>query len=315
MSPSIVVLDGQTLNPGDLSWAPLADLATLTVHEDTDVDLRLERARGADVLLTNKVPLDGELLAELPELRFVSALATGYDVVDVHAARQRGVIVSNVPAYATDSVAQHTFALLLELTNRVAEHDSAVRQGRWPEVGGFTFWTSPLTELAGKTLGIVGTGRIGRRVAEIATAFGMNVIAYNRSSRPKALESVTLDDLFRRAHVVSLHCPLTSDTRGLVDARRLAMMRSGAFLINTSRGGLVDSNALAEALGDNLAGAGLDVVAEEPIAADHPLLALPNVVVTPHNAWTSREARQRLLDVTVANVAAFFAGSPQNVVS
>lgn len=308
----IVVLDGHTVNPGDNPWDPVARLGDLTVFDRTPPSLVIERARLAELILTNKTRLDAASLRALPLLRFVAVLATGFDVVDVAAARERAIPVSNVPEYGTDSVAQHTFALLLELCNRAALHASAVAAGEWSRSSDFSFWKAPIVELSGLTMGIVGSGRIGRRVADIARAFGMDVIA--ASARPA--ERGKLVDLFSRADVVSLHCPLTAETAGLVDRALLRRLKRTAFLLNTARGGLVDEAALRAALeAGELAGAGFDVVSREPIEPSNPLLGAPNLVLTPHLAWASLAARRRLMDTTARNVAAFLAGTPINVVN
>jgi glycerate dehydrogenase len=319
--PKLVVLDGYTLNPGDNPWDPVAEHGDLTVWEETPKDQIVERARDADIVLTNKTPLTAETIAELPRLKFVSVLATGYNVVDLDAAREHDVVVSNVPEYATDSVAQHVFALLLELTNRVCIHDEAIREGAWPEATGFCFWRTPLTELAGKTLGVVGYGRIGRRVGEIGAAFGMKVVAHSPSGTPGEPAEplgtwVELDALFTESDVISLNCALTEENRGMVDADRFRQMKPTAFLINTARGALVDNDALGHAVRTGeIAGAGLDVVEGEPIGGEHPVLDLPNVLVTPHNAWTSIESRRRLTAITADNIEAFLSGDPVHVVS
>jgi len=310
----IVVLDGYTANPGDLDWAPLSALGGLTVHDRTPAALTLERAAGAQVVLTNKVLLGAAEMAALPELRYIGVLATGYNVVDVAAARERGIVVTNVPAYSTPSVAQHVFALLLELTRGVGRHADLVREGRWSASPDFAFWATPQVELAGLTLGIVGFGAIGQAVARIALVFGMRVLVHTRTPAPwPEIDFVGLDELFTRSDVVSLHCPLTDDTRGMVNAARLAAMKPTAYLLNTGRGPLVDEAALAVALhAGQIAGAGLDVLAQEPPPADNPLLTAPNCMITPHLAWATKAARQRLLDVAVANVRAFLEGRPQN---
>ena len=312
----IVVLDGYTANPGDLDWAPLAAFGELTVHERTPAILTLERAAGAQVLLTNKVLLGAAELAALPELRYVGVLATGYNVVNVATARACGVVVTNVPAYSTPSVAQHVFALLLELTRGAGRHAELVRKGRWSSAPDFAFWETPQVELAGLTFGIVGFGAIGQAVARIALAFGMRVLVATRRPDPAAWPEVAfvpLDELFATADVVSLHCPLTDETRGMVSTARLAAMKPSAWLINTGRGPLVDEAALAAALNaGQIAGAGLDVLAQEPPPADNPLLTAPNCVITPHLAWATRAARARLLDTAIANVRAFLEGKPQN---
>ncbi|MCM2265628.1 MAG: D-2-hydroxyacid dehydrogenase [Desulfuromonadales bacterium] len=312
----IVVLDGHAANPGDLDWAPLAALGDLTVHDRTPAALMLERAAGAQVVLTNKVLLGAAEMAALPELRYIGVLATGYNVVDVAAARERGVVVTNVPAYSTPSVAQHVFALLLELTRGVGRHADLVREGRWSASPDFAFWETPQVELAGLTLGIVGFGAIGQAVARVALAFGMRVLVQTRTpdqAKWPDVSFVGLDELFTQADVVSLHCPLIEETRHLVNAARLATMKPTAYLINTGRGPLVDEAALAAALqSGQIAGAGLDVLAQEPPPVDNPLLTAPNCVITPHLAWATRAARQRLLDTATANVRAFVEGKPQN---
>ena len=308
----IVVLDGHTVNPGDNPWDPVARLGDLTVFDRTPPALVIERARHAEIVLTNKTRLDAAAFRSLPALRFVAVLATGFDVVDVAAARERAIAVSNVPEYGTDSVAQHTFALLLELCNRAALHASAVAAGEWSRSSDFSFWKAPIVELSGLTMGIVGSGRIGRRVADIARAFGMEVTA----ASARLAERAKLVDLFTRADVVSLHCPLTAETAGLVDRALLRRMKRTAFLLNTARGGLVDEAALRAALeAGELAGAGFDVASREPIEPSNPLLGAPNLVLTPHLAWASLAARRRLMDTTARNVAAFLAGTPINVVN
>jgi glycerate dehydrogenase len=323
MTTRIVVLDGQTLNPGDLSWDEIAGLGSLEVHDRSAEGEVVPRARDADVVLTNKTHLDAAALAALPKLRFVSVLATGFDVVDVAAARERGIPVSNVPEYSSDSVAQHTIALLLEVANAVGEHDRAVHEGEWERSIDFCFWRRAPLELAKKNLGVIGFGLIGRRVGAIAHALGMNVLAAGRSGKAPPSDVVpypfgwrSVDDLLAESHVVTLHCPLTAENRGLVNAEFLARLRRDAILINTSRGGLVDETALARALSEGrIAGAALDVVSREPIAASNPLRRAPNCILTPHLAWASREARARLLATTAENVRAFLRGSPTNVVN
>jgi len=315
----IVVLDGHVVNPGDLGWEPLEALGALEVHERTPAELVVERALGAEVLVTNKTRLGATVLAELPGLVGISVLATGFDVVDARAARERGVAVCNVPSYSTASVVQHTFALLLELVSHVGLHAASVRDGQWSRSVDFSYWKQPIRELAGQTLGIVGFGTIGRRVAGLGQALGMRVLA-TPSQRPEppppGVVTVELDALFREADVVSLHCPLTESTRRLVRRERLVTMRKGALLVNTARGGLIDEPELAGALETGvLAGAALDVLSAEPPPPDHPLLSAPNCIITPHQAWTSRAARSRLLAVTAENVAAILAGRPQNVVN
>ena len=316
---NIVVLDGCAANPGDLDWAPLAALGELTVHDRTPAALTVNRAAGAGALLTNKVVLGPAEIALLPELRYIGVLATGYNVVDTAAARERGIVVTNIPAYSTPSVAQHVFALLLELTRGAGRHAALVRSGRWSAAPDFSFWEGPQVELAGLTIGIVGFGAIGRAVARIARAFDMQVLVQTRSPDPADCPEVNfvgLDELFARADVVSLHCPLSEETKGLVNAVRLARMQPSAYLINTGRGPLVDEAALARALhAGQIAGAGLDVLAQEPPALDNPLLTAPNCVITPHLAWATAAARQRLMATAVANLQAFLGGTPQNRVA
>jgi glycerate dehydrogenase len=315
----IVVLDGYAANPGDLDWAPLAELGELTVYERTPAELTLARAAGAQAVLTNKVVLGAAELAALPALRYIGVLATGYNVVDTVVARERGITVSNVPAYSTPSVAQHVFALLLELTRGAGRHAALVRSGRWSAAPDFCFWEGPQVELAGLTIGIVGFGAIGQAVARIALAFDMRVLVNTRRPAPALwpdLTFVDLDRLITEADVVSLHCPLTEETRGMVDAARLGRMKPSACLINTGRGPLVDETALAAALHTGqIAGAGLDVLAQEPPPADHLLLTAPNCVITPHLAWATTAARQRLMATAVANLRAFLAGQAQNRVA
>ena len=323
-TPRIVVLDGFTLNPGDLSWAPLAALGRLTVFERSTPREVLSRASGAEMLITNKAVIDRAAIEALPELRYIGVTATGTNIVDRDAARARGVVVSNVPSYGADSVAEHTLSLMLEGVKHLSRHLAAVRAGGWSEQPDFSFTLAPVSLLAGKTLGLVGLGAIGKRVAELALAFRMKVLAARRegagrdaaSSNTPGVERVSLDELLERADIVSLHCPLTKETEGFMDARRLALMKPTALLINTSRGGLIDEPALAEALERRqLAGAYLDVLSVEPPPARHPLLGAPSCWITPHMAWASVEARRRLLEVSIANVCAFLAGHPVNVVT
>jgi glycerate dehydrogenase len=319
--PRIVVLDGFTLNPGDNPWDELAALGELVVHDRTDPEHVLERAAGAVILLTNKTPVSAATIRGLPGLRYISVLATGYNVVDVEAARGAGVAVSNVPEYGTDSVAQFVFALLLELASRVGQHERAVKDGVWTASPDFCFWEGPLVELSGKTLGIVGFGRIGQRVGRIANAMGMRVLAFDPSPRfapdyePFAW-AADVEELFRSADAVSLNCALTPQNLHFVNARILSLMKPGAFLVNAARGGLVEEADLAEALNaGRLAGAALDVVSAEPISTDNPLLGARNCIITPHIAWASAEARRRLMRTTAENVRSFLSGKPQNVVN
>ncbi|MGC8988950.1 MAG: D-2-hydroxyacid dehydrogenase [Verrucomicrobiia bacterium] len=315
----IVVLDGYTLNPGDLDWSPLEALGSCIIYPRTPLDQVLARAMGAEIVLTNKTILNRETIMQLPALRYIGVLATGYNVVDVAAAKERGIIVTNVPTYGTASVAQMVFAHLLNLTQHVAAHAESVRAGDWTRSEDFCYWRYPLVELAGLTMGIVGFGRIGRETGKLARAFGMKVIYHDvfaASVPAHEGTSVDLDTLFRESDVVSLHCPLTETNRGLVNAARLDLMKPTAFLINTSRGPLVDERALAEALNSGrIAGAGLDVLCVEPPSPDNPLLTAKNCFITPHIAWATRAARQRLLETAVANVRAFVQGKPENVVT
>ncbi|MHC4365612.1 MAG: D-2-hydroxyacid dehydrogenase [Planctomycetota bacterium] len=315
----IVVLDAHTLNPGDLSWEGLEALGTCSVYDRTPAELTVERAKDAEIVLTNKTVLSAEIIEQLEQVRYIGVLATGYNVVDVEAARKRGIPVANVPAYGTASVAQMVFAHLLNLTQHVGHHAETVRDGRWSWCPDFCYWDSPLIELQGLTMGIIGLGRIGRAVARLARAFAMKTIAYDvtePSPVPEGCRMVVLEDVFRLADAVSLHCPLTPETECLVNKERLALMKRTAFLVNTSRGPLVDEQALADALNDGeIAGAGLDVVATEPPAADNPLLKAKNCYITPHIAWATRGARGRLLQATIENIIAFLDGRPQNIVN
>jgi glycerate dehydrogenase len=317
--PRIVVLDSFTFNPGDNPWTEVAAQGDLHVFERSQPAEILPRARGATIVLTNKTPLSADTIAALPDLTGICVLATGVNVVDVAAATARGIPVCNVPAYSSASTAQHTIALLLELTNRVGKHDAAVHQGAWVNALDFSFTLSPLTELDGLVLGIVGFGAIGRRVGEIARALGMRIVAAGDTRRPEDpdwLERAPLDELFRRVDVVSLHCPLSDGTRGLVDAARLSSMRPGALLLNTGRGPLVNEADLADALARGvIAGAALDVLSEEPPRPDNPLLRAPRCVITPHNAWSTLAARRRAMQTTVENVRGILCGRPQNVVN
>jgi glycerate dehydrogenase len=313
------VLDGYTLNPGDLSWEGLSRLGACTVHDRTAEEDVLDRASGAGIVLTNKVILSREVIEQLPGLRYVGVLATGYDVVDVVAARERGIPVANVPAYGTRSVAQLAFAHLLNLAQRVAHHAHTVREGRWSAGRDFCYWDYALIELDGLVMGIVGFGRIGQTVARLALAFGMRVLFYDPvlpEPPPEGARFADLDTLFSQSDVVSLHCPLTPETGRLVDAGRISQMKRSALLVNTSRGGLVDEQALARALNEGrIAGAGLDVLSKEPPTPGNPLLTAKNCFVTPHVAWATRAARRRLLETAVQNVAAFLQGRPENVVN
>src|SRR5439155_3995323 len=307
----IVVLDGFTLNPGDLSWDELKSLGDCEIRDRTPLEEVAKRAADAEIVLTNKAPVTRESILSLPKLKYIGVLATGYNIVDVAAARQRNIVVTNVPTYGTKSVAQMTFALLLELTQHVGHHAQTVRDGRWTRSPDFCYWDYPLIELDGLTMGIIGYGRIGQAVGELARAFGMKVIAHSRKQSSEELER-----LFRESDVISLHCPLTPETKHLVNTKRLGWMKPTAFLLNTSRGPLVDEAALAEALNaGRIAGAGLDVLSVEPPLADNSLFKAKNCFITPHIAWATRAARSRLMDAAVDNVRAVLAGKPKNVVS
>lgn len=312
----IVVLDGYTANPGDLSWKNLEALGALTVYERTQPTETVARAADAEIVLTNKVIVSKEVMAQLPKLKYIGVLATGYNVVDIQEAHERGIIVTNVPAYSTESVAQMVFAHLLTVTNRTEHYAIQNRRGRWTENPDFCYWDFPHMELAGKTFGIVGLGNIGQRVAQIALAFGMKVKALSsKASLPAGIEKASLEELLATSDVLSLHCPLTENTRHLINADTLRQMKSTAILINTGRGPLIDDQAVAEALADGrLAAFCADVLTEEPPKADNPLLKQPNAFFTPHIAWASKEARIRLLQVATDNVRAFIGGKPVNVV-
>ena len=316
----IVVLDGYGMNPGDLSWSEIEALGSLTVYPRTAPADVLARAAGADAVLTNKTVLDGATLRALPGLKYVGVLATGYNVVDIDTARELGIVVTNIPAYSTASVAQMVFAHLLAVTNRVEHYTADNHAGRWTACPDFCYWDESVTELADKTFGIVGFGNIGRAVARIALAFGMRVLAFTSKAAdalPEGVEkAIDMRELFSRSDVLSLHCPLTADTRRLVCADTLALMKPSAILINTGRGPLVDEAALADALNaGRLRAAGVDVLSSEPPAADNPLLSARNCYITPHIAWASTEARRRLMAITASNLRAFLAGSPVNNVA
>ena len=315
----IVILDGFTANPGDLSWKGLEELGTLTVYDRTRPEETVARAADAEIILTNKVIISREVMAQLPLLKYIGVLATGYNVVDIEAAHERGIIVTNVPAYSTESVAQMVFAHLLTVTNRTEHYAIQNRKGRWTSNSDFCYWDFPHMELAGKTFGIVGLGNIGRRVAEIALAFGMQVKALTSKSAnvlPAGIEKVDMEELLASSDVISLHCPLTDSTRHLINRETLQHMKPSAILINTGRGPLVDDQAVASALAEGqLAAFCADVLTEEPPKADNPLLSQPNAFITPHIAWATEEARNRLLQVAISNVRAFLNANPQNVVS
>ena len=314
----IVILDGYSANPGDLSWKELEQMGEVTVYDRTSPSETVQRAADADIVLTNKVVLDREKIAQLPRLKYIGVLATGYNVVDIEAAHEHDIIVTNVPAYSTESVAQMVFAHLLTVTNRTEHYAIQNRSGRWTANPDFCYWDFPLMELAGKTFGIVGLGNIGRRVAEIAFAFGMKVKAMTSKSQaqlPAGIEKAELQTLLSSADVLSLHCPLTDKTRHLINADTLRQMKPTAILINTGRGPLIDDQAVADALKEGRLGAFCaDVLTTEPPSSNNPLLSQPNAFITPHIAWASTEARTRLLQIAIANVRAFANGKPQNAV-
>ena len=315
----IVLLDGYASNPGDLTWEPLKEMGEVTVYDRTQPSEVVERAHDAEIIVTNKVTLTRQTLEQLPNLRLICVLATGYNTIDTLAARDLGITVCNVPAYSTDSVAQMVFALILNMTNRVAHYARQTREGRWSAAPDFCYWDLPVSELAGKTLGIVGLGHIGAKVASIAREFGMDIFAFtskNSTDLPDYIQKTTLEGLFGVSDILTLHCPLTADTHELINARTLARMKRGALLVNTGRGPLVNEADVAAALASGqLGGYGADVMCSEPPAADNPLFAQPNAFITPHIAWASVEARQRLLNATFDNIRAFLDGHPQNVVN
>lgn len=315
----IVVLDGYTVNPGDLSWTELQALGDVVVFPRTTGDELVDRCKDADALLTNKVVIDAGVMSHLPKLKYIGVLATGYNVVDIAAARERGVCVTNIPAYSTDSVAQMVFAHILNITNRVGHYARQSREGRWSRNEDFCYWDTPLPELAGKTMGIVGLGHIGMKVARIAREFGMDVFAStskHSSSLPDGIQKTTLQGLLGVSDILTLHCPLTDNTRGMINSTILKRMKRGAILINTGRGPLVNEADVAAALkSGQLGGYGADVMCQEPPAVDNPLLSAPNAFITPHIAWATFEARGRLLDIAVENLRTFMEGAPANVVN
>lgn len=317
---NIVILDGFTTNPGDLQWDALFELGNVTVYDRTRSDETVSRARDAEIILTNKSVITEEMMSKLPKLRYVGLLSTGTNVVDIEAAQRRGITVTNVPAYSSDSVAQLVFALLLELCMNVGLHNKAVHDGEWVRSDDFSFTKSPLVELVGKTMGIIGYGSIGKKVAEIATAMGMKVAVYSRTKKEEHshedIQYLELPDLLKQSDVVTLHCPLTDKTSGMINKEALDIMKSTAYLINTSRGPVIDEAAVADALNSGrIAGAGLDVLSTEPPSAENPLLTAKNCIITPHIAWATSEARVRLIDIAAANLKAFIEGKSVNVVS
>lgn len=317
----IVVLDGYALNPGDLDWEPLKKFGDFTLYDRTpvdDADEILKRIGDADIVFDNKTPLTADIIAKAPNLKYIGLLSTGYDVIDLDAAKQNDVVVTNIPTYGTDAVAQHAFALLLEITNQVGVHDRLVHDGKWSTNPDFTFWVKPLVELRGKTIGLIGFGKIGQQVAQIAHAFSMNVIYYNH--RPKQAPGdwatqVELDDLFAQADIISMHTPLTPQTSEIINRDNIAKMKDGVIIINTARGGLIEESATADALNNGkIFGLVVDVASYEPIKKDNPLLTAKNAIITPHIAWAPLETRSRLLGIAADNLQAFVDGKPENTV-
>ena len=316
----IVILDGYTLNPGDLSWDELKKLGDVVIHDRTPADKVVERAKDAEIVFTNKTPIGEEALNQLLSLKYIGVLATGYNIVNTEVAKAKGIVVANVPGYGTSSVVQLTFALLLELCLHVQRHSDSVMEGKWAKSADWCYWDYPLVELSGKTIGIIGFGRIGQQVGDVATAFGMNIIGNSRhwtdqSQRPN-FRWAEIPELLAQSDVVSIHCPLFPDTKGLINKESLKSMKSSAFLLNTSRGPIIVDEDLADALNnDVIAGAGIDVLSAEPPSKENPLFSAKNCIITPHIAWATKEARARLLDTTVSNLSAFLRGNPVNVVN
>ncbi len=315
---NICILDGYTTNPGDVSWAPLTALGELAVYESTRPEEIVERAKDAEILITNKTVITAEVIRALPKLQYIGTLSTGYNVIDCAAAKERGIPVCNVPTYCTNAVAQFVFALLFGITNRIEQHSQSVHNGDWVKSRHFCYWNAELLDVAGSTMGIVGFGNIGKAVAKIALALEMNVLIYSRNTKelPQGCKQVSFEELLRQSDVVTLHCPLTPQTERLIDQAALDQMRSTAVLINTSRGAVIDEQALADALNSGkLYAAGLDVLSTEPPKADNPLLTAKNCLITPHIAWASKHARSRLIAVAAENIEAFLQGNVQNNVA
>ena len=313
-----VILDGYTENPGDLSWEALESLCDLTVYERTPYDKRIERCKDADILIVNKVPVDEELLSACPQIRYVCVLATGFNIIDAEAAKRHGVKVANIPTYGTDAVAQFAIAMLLEICHHVGHHSDAVHEGRWATSDDWCFWDYPLIELAGKTMGIIGFGRIGKATGRLARALGMDVIAhdtYANGQQEDWYSMVELEDIWNRSDVIALHCPLTETTNEIINRESISQMKDGVIILNNSRGPLINESDLADALnGGKVYAAGLDVVSEEPIRENNPLLKCDNCIITPHISWAPKESRQRLMDIAVENVRTFIEGNPANIV-
>lgn len=311
----LAILDANAVNPGDLSWDAFKEFADITIYERTSQDELLDRIRTSDAIFVNKVVITEEILQQLPLLKYIGVCATGYNVIDTKACSKRGIVVTNVPAYSTDAVAQHVFALITNFSNHVALHSQSVHNGDWIKAPDFVYWKQPLMELSGKTLGIFGYGNIGKKVAEIGRAFGMKVICCTRTPKPGMPESVSFEDLLKQSDFVSLHAPLTDKTKNIINKNSLSLMKPTAFLINTARGGLINEQELAEALKDNvIAGYAADVISIEPMRENNPLLKCPNSILTPHIAWAPKETRSRLMGVCLENLKAWINGSPQNQV-
>jgi glycerate dehydrogenase len=317
--PKIIILDGFTTNPGDLSWEPIAQLGNLQVYDRTPDNLINERAQNADIVIVNKTKMDRQQIGRLQDMKLICTLATGYNNIEIDGANEFGVTVCNAVGYSTPSVAQHVFSLLLEMTNNVALHNQSVQSGGWANAPDWCYWKQPLMELAGKTMGIYGFGKIGQQVAKIALAFGMKVNAHRKNMQqtpPPMVEYVSLEKLFSESDVLTLHAPLSAENEGIVNAQHLSLMKPASYLINTGRGGLVNEMDLKNALlNGQIAGAGLDVLSAEPPSNNHPLIGIPNCIITPHQAWATKESRQRLIQIVADNIKAFLSGKPQNVVN
>lgn len=321
----LVVFEGYTLNPGDLDWTPLKELADVEIYDRVtysrdEIDLVVERGKDADIILNNKTPIPAEAIKQLPNLKYIGMLSTGFDVVDIEAARERGIIVTNIPTYGTDAVSQMAIALLLEICHHVGSHSDAVYRGEWANNPDWCFWNYPLIELSGKTMGIIGYGRIGQATGRIAQALGMKVLAYdqymNKDLENENMKYADLDELYAKSDVISLHCPLTDENRGIINKESIQKMKDGVIIINNSRGPLINEEDLAEALNTNkVGGAGLDVVSTEPIREDNPLLKAKNCIITPHISWATKESRQRLFNMAVENVKTYLEGKPTNVIN
>lgn len=316
---NIIVLDGYTANPGDLCWTGFEKLGDITVYERTESSKTAERIGDAEVILTNKTVVSGEIMKQCPNLKYIGVLATGYNVVDIAEAKRRGIIVTNIPSYGTDAVAQYTIALLLELCHHIGEHSDCVKAGEWSRSVDWCFWNHPLIELRGKTMGIIGFGNIGQRTASIAKALGMNILAYDKVEKSELVNAkckyTSLNELFAESDVICLHCLLSEETKGIINKDTIAKMKTGVMIINDSRGPLIVEEDLRDALNSGkIGGAAVDVVSTEPIQMDNPLLDAKNIIITPHIAWAPKEARQRLMDIAVENLKAFMNGRPQNAV-